>query len=54
MCGFGEDESTRNEMEVKCQVLLRELQQVIEETSAPKTVDACDKAESNQGRLLQS
>ena len=53
MCGFGEDEGTRNEMELKCQVLLKELQQVIEEASAPKTVDACDMAESNPGKLLQ-
>ena len=50
MCGFGEDEGTRSEMEVKCQVLLQELQQVIEEAAAPKTVDACD---VNQGKLLQ-
>lgn len=54
MCGFGEDEVTRNEMELKCQVLLQELRQVIEESTAPKITDQCNRTESAEGKLMQA
>lgn len=42
MCGFGEDELTRGEMDTKCQVLLEELKQVVYEATLPKVSDACE------------
>lgn len=52
MCGFGEDEATRSEMEVKCQVLLEELREVLLESTLPLVSDACEDDElALQSRL---
>lgn len=53
MCGFGEDEATRNEMEFKCQVLLEELREVLLEATLPRVSDACEDDASLQSKLVE-
>jgi hypothetical protein len=52
MCGFGEDEATRSEMEVKCQVLLEELHEVVLEATLPKVSDQCEDEEALEKTLV--
>jgi hypothetical protein len=42
MLGIGGDESTRNDIEIKCQTLLNEVDEVLLELDTPKVSDQCD------------
>jgi hypothetical protein len=53
MCGFGEDDVTRTEMESKCQVLMRELQEVVIEATLPKVSDACEDDQLTRAKITQ-